>query len=120
MNWAIGGVCLPHDHGESEGWVKVLCGVSTHRVFSEDRSRPVVTETQEIGDAVFYAKPGLIHSMANETSGPLVTLHFYFPPIHAMEVFDTEESRAAIVADDCGAWWPESDEQIVRVRALEE
>ena len=118
MNWAQGGVCLPHDHGTSEGWVKVLCGVSTHSIFSVDESVPVLTELQKIGDSVFYAKPGLVHAMANESEDPLVTLHFYFPPIHAMEVFDPEESRAAIVADDCGAWWPESSEQIVSVRPL--
>ena len=118
MNWAHGGVCLPHDHGASEGWVKVLCGVSTHSIYSVDESTPVLTELQKIGDNVFYAKPGLVHAMANETDAPLVTLHFYFPPIHAMEVFDPEESRAAIVADDCGAWWPDSDAQIVSVRSL--
>ena len=118
MNWALGGSCLPHDHGASEGWVKVLCGTSTHRVFSVDQTAPVLKETQMIGDAVFYAKSGLVHSMANETTDPLVTLHFYFPPIHAMEVFDPSALRSAIVADDCGAWWPDSEDQIVSLRSL--
>ncbi len=54
--------------------------------------------------------------MASATSRPAVTLHCYYPPIHRMEVFDFAAERAAIVSDDCGAWWPESDQQIVELR----
>jgi hypothetical protein len=55
--------------------------------------------------------------MANATAHPLVTLHCYFPPIHCMEVFDLSAARAAVVTDDCGAWWPERG-QLVKLRPL--
>jgi len=118
MNWAPNNTSLPHDHGESEGWVRILAGTSTHHSFSDDRSRPVLLETSQIEPGtIFFAKKRLLHAMGNESDSSLVTLHFYFPPIHAMEVYDLTTDRAVVVADDCGAWWPDQD-QVVRTRSL--
>ena len=66
---------------------------------------------------VFYAPKNLIHHMGNPGEAEVITLHFYFPPIHRMEVFDLDENRSAIVSDDCGAWWPEQ-RQIVSEKRL--
>ena len=119
MNWATNTACLPHDHGASEGWVKVLKGTASHGYYSKKSKIPVLTKEEELDEGtVLYAPKNLVHHMANKTSNVLITLHIYFPSISNMEVFDVESHRAAIVSDDCGAWWPESEEQLIEYRAL--
>lgn len=121
MNWGSHATSLPHDHGTSEGWVRVISGVVRHGLYkskskSEGGELRLVSEQLVDTGTIFRAPKGLVHHMGNGPSQPTVTLHCYFPPIHRMEVFDLTKSRAAIVADDCGAWWPESERQIVEVR----
>jgi hypothetical protein len=55
--------------------------------------------------------------MANRSCDALITLHFYFPTMHGLEVFDLAARRAAIVSDDRGAWWSEA-QQLVQCRSL--
>ena len=119
MNWDINSKCLPHDHGESEGWVKVLKGSASHGYYSNYNIVPKLTNEELINEgAVIFAPKNLVHHMANKMENSLVTLHFYFPPISNMEVFDIDAARAAIVSSDCGAWWPESREQLFKSRSL--
>jgi cysteine dioxygenase len=115
MTWAPHASCLPHDHGESSGWVKVILGEATHKIFSSD---PLEGATHEVrnenqGD-IFYAPSGMLHEMGNASGKRLVTLHFYFPPISGMQVFDQDQKRSCIVNDECGAWWPDP-EQLVKI-----
>lgn len=117
MNWGSHAASLPHDHGQSEGWVRVLGGSVLHgRYEDEDGELRQVAEQRIDAGTIFHAPRGLVHHMASATARPTVTLHCYYPPIHGMEVFDFAAERAAIVSDDCGAWWPESDNQIVELR----
>lgn len=117
MNWGAHSLSLPHDHGQSEGWVRVLCGAARHgRYVTDDDQLQCVEELRYAAGTIFHAPVGLVHHMGNPSDEPLVTLHCYFPPIHRMEVFDVATSRAAIVSDDCGAWWPTRDGQIVETR----
>lgn len=119
MNWGEHARSLPHDHGRSEGWVRVLCGSALHARYSAEGDQlQCVEEQRYAAGTIFHAPVGLVHHMGNATAEPLVTLHCYFPPIQRMEVFDMEASRAAVVSDDCGAWWPESDGQIVETRVF--
>jgi cysteine dioxygenase len=115
MNWSPGRPCLPHDHGRSSGWVHVLAGAVEHTICKSDADgfpEPAHVSI-EVPGSLIYAPAGMIHMMrALERSGPTVTLHFYTPPITGMRVFDPDEGQACIVADDCGAWWPQ-DEQLV-------
>jgi cysteine dioxygenase len=117
MNWGNHATSLPHDHGASEGWVRVISGSIRHGMYEDDDGelRQVREQTIDTG-TIFRAPRGLVHHMGNEFAELTVTLHCYFPPIHRMEVFDLAGSRAAIVADDCGAWWPEAEQQIVELR----
>lgn len=119
MNWDENSECLPHDHGGSEGWVKILKGCASHGYYSSKNITPKLTNEEHLSEGtVIFAPKRMIHSMANKSSDPLVTLHFYFPPISNMEVFDIAAERSAIVSSDCGAWWPESWKQLVSYRSL--
>jgi cysteine dioxygenase len=119
MNWQQRCSCLPHDHGTSEGWLKVLAGKASHVYYAKGTGVPtaVKEETLETG-TVLHAARTMVHHMANPDDRPLVTLHFYFPPITNMEVFDVDAARAAIVSSDCGAWWPPTSSQLVASRGL--
>jgi cysteine dioxygenase len=77
----------------------------------------VAVDIAESEGALIFSPPGMIHEMGNLTNAPLVTAHFYFPPITRMKVFDIAGRRAAVVADDCGAWWPEGG-QLLSMAAL--
>lgn len=117
MNWGSHATSLPHDHGASEGWVRVISGAVRHGLYeNDDGDLRQVSEQHIDTGTIFRAPQGLVHHMGNQSADLTVTLHCYFPPIHRMEVFDLEDQRAAIVADDCGAWWPESERQIVELR----
>jgi cysteine dioxygenase len=119
MNWAEMRHSLPHDHGESEGWVRVLKGSPSHAYYDCSSPAPVLAQQQLVPEGtVFYAPKNLVHHMGNPSNSPVITLHFYFPPIHRMEVFDLAARRAAIVSDDCGAWWPDA-EQLVSSKQLD-
>ncbi|HXZ00666.1 MAG TPA: cysteine dioxygenase family protein [Stellaceae bacterium] len=117
MNWARNKQSLPHDHGLSEGWAKVLRGTASHVCYKTGSEPPHAVSHQEVDEGdVFYAPKYMVHHTGNPTEDVLVTLHFYFPPIENMEVFDPAAERAAIVSSDCGAWWPDTPRQIVKSR----
>ena len=119
MNWGENSECLPHNHGESEGWVKILKGSASHGCYSNKNTVPKLANEEYLSEGtVIFAPKKMVHYMANKMDNSLVTLHFYFPPISDMEVFDIDAARSAIVSSDCGAWWPESREQLVRSRSL--
>jgi cysteine dioxygenase len=116
MNWLPGRECAPHDHGQSWGWFFVLEGVATHSLYRlGGRGIPVLrqTTTEQPGRLIF-APRGRVHSMGNPTSGRLVTLHAYAPPIVGMKVYDLHRCAACVVSEECGAWWPDSQRQLVR------
>ncbi|MCX7570294.1 cysteine dioxygenase family protein [Tumebacillus sp. DT12] len=116
MNWSNHMDCAPHDHGSSMGWVSVLEGESTHILYDLDEDGvPVekVTRLEATGTHV-YAGEKMIHAMGNHSDGSLVTVHVYSPPITGMKVYDLEKCAVCIVSDDCGAWWPEHDRQILQ------
>lgn len=114
MNWAHESECLAHDHGDSFGWVHILKGRARHTLYKEIPGQlPEIREEsfEDEGNMIFAPRK-LIHQMGNPQSEPLVTLHFYAPPIHGMEVFSAERMASSIVTDDCGAWWPDAGQQV--------
>ncbi len=117
MNWKLSCSCLPHDHGTSEGWVKVVTGSASHAYFVKGSGMPTVTKEETLNTGtVFFAPKSMVHRMGNPVDTPLVTLHFYFPPITNMEVFDVNAARSGIVSSDCGAWWPPTPQQLLECR----
>ncbi len=117
MNWPSGAECAPHDHGSSWGWVHILEGEAEHSVYQLDvRGVPRVRRKRLVrAGGWLFAPKGLIHSMGNPTSNRLVTLHVYVPCITGMRVYDPSRCASCVVRDDCGAWWPADDRQIVQI-----
>ena len=108
MNWAQGRECAPHDHGASWGWVAILEGEASHKVYRLDaRGVPVLRREERVkAGRWLFAPKGLVHSMGNPTSNRLVSLHTYVPTIALMRVYDPARCASCIVGDGCGAWWP--------------
>jgi|UPI00068DB883 cysteine dioxygenase len=109
MNWAQNQPSAPHDHGSSFGWVKIVSGYSLNMLYQPNKNGvPVCAKTfvQQPG-SIFFAPQGEIHAMQNLNlfSEPLISLHFYAPPISQMKVYDLVELKGGVVSDDCGAWW---------------
>lgn len=120
MNWAGGRDCAPHDHGSSFGWVHVLAGEVRHTLYTLDQNdipRPYHTRTERC-DTRYFAARSMVHSMGNPTDQLTVTVHVYAPPITGMKVYDLEKCSACVVSDDCGAWWPADQRQVVQILKL--
>ena len=114
VGWREARFSAPHDHGSASGFIQFLRGSFVERSFElcrgelTERSRRV-----RHAPALLRVEPGRIHDMRAEGGG--VSMHFYWPPITDMTVFDRERCQALVVRDDCGAWIP-SDPRLVRSR----
>lgn len=116
MKWSSEMDCAPHDHGGSAGWIQVAGGSSSHTIYKTGKNGMPVTHAVKIEPEgrVFYAPKRMIHKMGAAGSKRLITLHLYSPPITGMKVYDLEKCAACIVSEECGAWWPEEQRQIVK------
>jgi cysteine dioxygenase len=106
---------LPHDHGRSPGWVYVLEGEAEHVLYAfqdDDTLREERRESLAAGSLTFMPK-GMIHTLG-PAAERLSTIFAYAPPITGMGVYDPAAGCGCIVSDDCGAWWPQRPEQMVR------
>jgi len=114
--WTRGVQCAPHDHGGSIGCVRVLSGVSRHRMYRVvDGALELVKEELVPAGEVIAAGPELIHSMGDGgAEEPLVTLHLYTDPIDHMVVYDLENQRTLVVDGGCGAWVPSDEPALIR------
>lgn len=117
--WTRGMFCAPHDHGGSEGVVKVLQGRARHRIYTidDDGLTLVREEIAQAGDVMLCPK-SLVHAMGDDAADlPLVTLHLYTGPVPHMVVYDVRGGRTIKVDGGCGAWVPESSSgQILETR----
>ncbi|UZJ76955.1 cysteine dioxygenase [Fictibacillus sp. KU28468] len=120
MHWASALDCSPHDHGQSYGWVQILSGSSNHTLYKlQPGGQPVpVKEQVENKGSLLNVGRGMIHKMGTHEKEPLITLHVYSPPISGMKVFDLEKCAACIVSEDCGAWWPDEQRQLLQTILL--
>jgi cysteine dioxygenase len=117
MHWAAGRRCAPHDHGRSFGWIQVVCGSLSHVFYKLDEDGvPVALSSrhEESGTMIFAAR-GMVHDMGNAQECKMITLHAYAPPIDGMIVYDLERCASCVVANDCGAWWPAEQRQLLRM-----
>jgi cysteine dioxygenase len=116
MNWAVGRVCAPHDHGRSFGWIRVVTGSVLNTLYTLDQDdKPVAFKSVlEPTGSFMFAPRSAIHSMGSVGNQRTVTLHAYAPCIHGMIVYDLAKCAACVVSDDCGAWWPSDQRQLVK------
>ncbi|KPL58668.1 cysteine dioxygenase [Rossellomorea vietnamensis] len=115
MNWSDM-ECAPHDHGNSKGWIQVMNGTSVNTIFEvKDNNLPEELFDREYREGSFFFAPKKgVHKMKKGSTGDLVTLHLYSPPIQGMMVYDLEKCAACVVSDECGAWWPDHMRQKVK------
>lgn len=112
VSWSEAIECAPHDHGMATGRVVLLRGTFTERLWGwrHNEFTPLSVRHWQTGTVLSVAD-GNIHSMCAEGHG--VSLHLYTPAITGMRVYDLKARRTLTVSDDCGAWIPEDDAQIV-------
>lgn len=117
--WTAGVPCAPHDHGRSSGWVFFLSGHFEESSFSWNGEflRSGATNSHPEGTHV-RVDNGDIHSCTwlAKSEGEGLSLHVYFPPITKMRVWDVERHRTLVVADDCGAWIPHDENQVIEAQ----
>lgn len=121
MNWGARRTCAPHDHGSSFGWVNVMSGDVEHTLYTLDQSDvPVayLTRTEKFGSR-YFAPRSMVHAMGNPSDDLTVTVHIYAPPITRMKVYDLEKCAVCVVSDDCGAWWPTEQRQLLDLIRLD-
>jgi cysteine dioxygenase len=115
MNWSQL-ECAPHDHGNSHGWIQVISGTSLNSVYEVKGSslpKELFYQYHHKGQ-YFYAPKKAVHKMQASNHSDMVTLHLYSPPISGMIVYDLQKCAACVVSDDCGAWWPDEQNQKVK------
>ena len=111
VRWTPSRTSLPHDHGASGGWVHVLRGSVAHTVYNLGSRGCIVPSQPTVMNAgsKYFAPQAMVHAMGSRAPDA-VTLHFYFPPIARMRVYDLDRGRGCVVTDDCGAWWPRPEQ----------
>lgn len=88
--WEPGSETKIHDHGSSEGAVKVLVGEGENSTFRFDCQERLIPElpTQHPAGSTFSLPYGVIHKMSNLSSTTMISLHVYSPPVTAMRVYE--------------------------------
>lgn len=106
--WTRGVFCAPHDHGGSQGIVRVLQGRVRNRIYSVEHGELEVVREEVTGtDDLVVCGRNLIHAMGDDgADAPLVTLHMYTGPVQHMTVYDEDRRRTLKVDGGCGAWVP--------------
>jgi hypothetical protein len=111
--WRRNGRCAPHDHGEAAGSVIILdgCFIETHYHFDGCHLHAVRAHRHAPSDCL-RASAGAIHDMHAEEGG--TTLHFYWPAVHDMHVYDSAQRTTFVVGGGNGAWFPTNAAPIQR------
>ncbi|MEU9200163.1 cysteine dioxygenase family protein [Streptomyces sp. NPDC048332] len=86
LSWVPGQGSGLHDHGPSSGVLTVLDGELTERT---DRG----PRTLDAGSQRVFA-PGYVHEVANDSLGPAVSLHVYYPGLTDMPMHATQCAAA--------------------------
>jgi len=121
VGWREETFCAPHDHGEAGGFVCLLRGrlVERHWRWRDGELAAVgevgelksTAEREHFAPALIPVGPRAVHDM--KASGAAVGVHFYFPPIAGMKVFDRGRRETLVVSEDCGAWIPRDDSLVL-------
>lgn len=111
--WSYKAMAVPHNHGSSQGLIWFARGNFLEQHYRFQSANLIQSEAAEFykENQVVTIDSSDIHSCQPESTG--MSLHIYCPPIHDMKVWDAENKRTLIVADECGAWIPENTDLIV-------
>jgi hypothetical protein len=112
VRWREETFCAPHDHGDAGGFVCLLRGRLVERHWRWRAGELcAVAERAHAASEVIAVGPGAIHDM--KASDAAVGIHFYFPAIQGMQVFDRVRRETLVVSEDCGAWIPQDDSLVI-------
>ncbi|HZL19030.1 MAG TPA: cysteine dioxygenase family protein [Polyangia bacterium] len=112
VGWREETFCAPHDHGDAGGFVHLLRGRLVERHWRwRMGDLCAVSERTHAASEVVAVGPRAIHDM--KASDAAVGIHFYFPPIQGMQVFDRLRRETLVVSEDCGAWIPQDDSLVL-------
>ena len=116
MGWRKEMFCMPHDHGDSYGFVCFLKGSFVEQSWNWFEGDLIVkTERSISAPEVITISKNSIHNMKSVDDG--LSLHIYLPEINKMRVYDLSSKEILIVTDDCGAWIPTEPIHIISKRS---
>lgn len=108
--------CLPHNHNQSYGAVKILKGVMNHKIYKFQSTLKDAIELDKIekchSSALVFETPELIHSF-DPCEAECISLHVYFKPINGMQVFNFKNQKTFTTKYDDGAW---ENEKILTIK----
>ncbi len=95
-----------HDHGSSRCWMWMMRGTLTFRNYDWPKQEcPGLacqgeTETHSVGEVAYIDDSMGIHSIANATNEPAVSVHLYAGPIPRCQIYD-EKAKQMIWKELC-------------------
>lgn len=103
LTWLPGQRTPIHDHGGQRCWMLMHTGALTFKTYApleDDRELPPQlgeTTIHQVGEAVYLDDGIGIHSIANASTKPAVSLHLYAGPIPRCRIYDEKARRFAWV-----------------------
>jgi cysteine dioxygenase len=87
-----------HDHGRSEGCVRVVRGELVNVIYEVTGPDQVdkILEHKVRANQIFSSPEGIIHQMVNRESQRVVSLHIYAPPLKGLTVYPQPELQNTI------------------------
>lgn len=112
----------PHQHNNFWGYIAVLKGLMTETsfVFEPEESRLSChpPKSYRKGEVIFEPLNGIHHLQNPSPSKPLVTAHFYYPPVYdyqGVRIFDIRKRRIAeLNAKAPGISWEHPEDYYVK------
>ena len=100
MCWRPGHHCASHDHNGSLCVMKCLAGTLDEQRFHKNRDCMTAIGKYQItaGSTASITDEQRVHSIANFSADNAWSLHFYFPPIHNVNIYDLDRGEPKKVA----------------------
>ncbi|MBM4053903.1 MAG: hypothetical protein FJ264_04345 [Planctomycetes bacterium] len=84
-----------HDHGGSAGIAFIYKGIMTEELFDKHLSSGMIVHSAKnsfLIHEVSYIDISTIHRVSNAHNDELVAINIYFPPLTAMNIYNTENA----------------------------
>jgi cysteine dioxygenase len=86
--WLPGQSSVIHDHGGSQGAMRILSGeLQERRYRRQGRQLAVVAERRVRAQELLIERAETIHQVRNPATRPALSLHLYAPPLHTMNAY---------------------------------
>jgi cysteine dioxygenase len=86
--WLPGQASPIHDHGGSEGAMRIVAGQLHERRYRRSGKELIVTSERRVATGTLLLETAnTIHQVENATMGPALSLHLYAPPLLSMNAY---------------------------------